>query len=443
MRCRQKVLAQCHRREREHHARRDAAQCAEQLGTTRASAALGVSARTLRHWRHEQQTQEQSLSPRGRVPTRCDIELRNQVVRFLHHVTGPSVALSALRCLFPKVPRCVLANLLTRYRRVWRRRYAPWGFRLTWHHAGRVWAMDHSEAPQPVDGIYPYLFAVRDLASHHQIAWHPVRTVTAEETEPILNELFSQHGAPLVLKSDNGSAFIAADLRKSVHGEGTAQLFSPPRRPSYNGALERSNSTMKKYTHQHAANDGHPLRWTSADLEHSRQLANAISRPWGHHGRTPDEVWQARESISVEERAKFQAELTKQRALALDDLGLANVEQPLSFADQARCDRLAMRRALEELGYLTLERKRCPSKKPKRKSREKLKAALRKMTNESDPIETLASRGQCAHGHASDDQRLAMLAPADRIQADDAQTSGHIEPHHASQQIPPARREWA
>ena len=123
----------------------------------RCACAPGLAERTLRHWRRrvEQQRLRQQRR-RGRPPVRCEAELRNEAIRFLHHVTGPSVGLPALRCLFPQLRRCVLWHLLRRYRRLWRRRYRRCGFRLTWHHAGAVWAMDHSEPLHPVDGVYPY-----------------------------------------------------------------------------------------------------------------------------------------------------------------------------------------------------------------------------------------------------------------------------------------------
>ena len=196
--------------------------------------------------------------------------------------------------------------------------------------------MDHSKAYQPVDGMYPYLFAVRDLASHQQLAWHPVRTVTAEETLPILEALFREHGAPLVVKNDNGSAFIANDLRHAVQREEVAQLFSPPHCPSYNGAVERSNDVMKKYTHHHAVSDGHPHAWKTVDVEHARQLANTISRPWGEHGPTPAEAWQAREPIDAEERGKFQAALAKHRAGGFSSPHRTAVVRVGRFFDQTR-----------------------------------------------------------------------------------------------------------
>ena len=50
-------------------------------------------------------------------------------------------------------------------------------------------------------------------------------------------------------------------------------------------------------------------RWTSADLEQARTLANTISRPWGMTGPTPAEAWHRRQPISRQQRNTFQAHL--------------------------------------------------------------------------------------------------------------------------------------
>jgi transposase InsO family protein len=346
---------------------------------------LGISPRTLRHWKHRRAKGRLfDVCFRGRPPTACSAETRNEVIRFLHRVTGPAVGLPALRALFPKIPRVILEELLCRYRRVWRRRYRVTGFQLTWHHAGAVWAIDFSEAIHPIDGIYPYIFAVRDLASHQQLAWLPVADEKAETILPILRDLFLEHGPPLVLKSDNGSAFIAEATQSAMFEAVVAQLFSPPRRPQYNGALERSNSTHKTYTQQRAAVEGHPYRWTAEDLEHARQLANTISRPWGHTGPTPAEAWQQRSPITHDERKQFQQALSEARIEAANDLGL-DLAASLSISDRARFDRLALSRALQELGYLTKKRVHRPPKKPKRLSREELARRARKHRGDQDP----------------------------------------------------------
>jgi transposase InsO family protein len=335
---------------------------------------FNISPRTLRHWKRRDRQGDFKTRPRGRPPLTVDAATRNQVIRFLHRVTGPSIGLPALRALFPKIPRCILENLLTRYRRVWRRRYRQRGYRLTWRRPGATWAMDHSEASQPVDGIYPYLFAVRDLASHRQLAWAPVRTEQACEALAVLQQLFRLYGPPLVLKSDNGSAFIADLMHDALDEQSVSQLFSPPRRPQYNGALERSNGTLKTYTHQHAVSSGHPFRWTSEDLEHARQLANTISRPWGHRKPTPDECFRDRTPISDEDRRAFQQELDRQRLVAGRDLGLT-LDAELPRNDRARLDRLAISRTLQQLGYLTKTRVCRSPRRPKRKSTDELRRA--------------------------------------------------------------------
>lgn len=338
---------------------------------SQAAASLGISSRTLRHWKKYGAQDGSELCPRGRPPVRCSAESRNAVVRFVHQVTGPAVGLPALQALFPSLPRVILADLLYRYRRVWRRRYRQSGFELQWHHAGAVWAMDFSEAHYPVDGVYPYVFAVRDLASHRQLAWQPVADEKAETVLPILRQLLAEYGPPLVLKSDNGSAFIAETVQSAMLEAVVAQLFSPARRPQYNGALERSNSTHKVYTQQHAALDGHPFRWTSDDLAHAKQLANTISRPWGSTGPTPDEAWQQRSPITDDARRVFQEALGQARIQAAHDLGL-DLTAALSVPDRARLDRMAIARTLEDLGYLTKTRVDRPPRKPKRLTRAQL-----------------------------------------------------------------------
>lgn len=367
--------AQRRRRQEEHQARCAAVRYASDAGARKVSqqeiaGRLGVAPRTLRHWRGQQAIGELAPDWRGRPVLCCPVPERNDVIRFLVNVTGPSIGLPALRAMF-KMRRAVLEDLLVRYRRAWRRRYRRNGYRLTWHHPGRVWAMDFTEPGQPIDGVFPYLFAVRDLASHRQLAWQPVRGQAADDTRPVLSSLYAEHGAPLVMKSDNGSAFIAETTGQRMEEAGVAQLFSPPAHPQYNGQLERSNGVLKTYTDLHAVAEGHPFRLDSEDVAHGLHLANTVSRPWGHEGPSPEEAWQAREAISQEERRHFQACLAAHRTQAAVDLGL-DPTADLDHADRARWDRLALERTVEELGYLTKKPVVRAPKKPKRPSKKKL-----------------------------------------------------------------------
>lgn len=399
-RVRRRALRQSERRRREHQARCLAARCAARYASCRKplskkklskewlAGELGISSRTLRRWCvvevMGQRNPRLNPRPRGRRARACDVVTRNRIIQFLHRVTGPAVGLEPLRALFPQVPRGILADLLRRYRRVWRSRYRLTGFRLRWHHAGTVWAMDHSEACQPIDGIYRYIFAVRDLASGYQLAWRPVLSTKSDEVLSILGELFQIYGSPLILKSDNGSAFISEVVRGAMLEVDVRQLFSPAGRPKYNGALERSNSTLKTYTQQHAVSEGHPFRWTTPDLEHARFLANTISRPRGHRGPTPDEAWLDRPAITPMMRETFAMAYAEQRAKAATSLNL-DPTADLNHTDHSRCDRLALSRTLERLGYLTKTRVDCPPKKPARLTRQALHRALAKDRAIRDP----------------------------------------------------------
>jgi len=390
-----RLQAQWPRREAEHRARLHAIAYAQHLTHSAhrcpaIAARLGLTPRTLRAWRQASASGELQARPRGRPLAACDVPTRNQVIRFLHRVTGPSIGVPALRALFPTVPRCLLEDLLRRYRRVWRRRYLQQGFRLTWHRPGTVWAMDFVQPPYPIDGVFPYLLAVRDLASHCQLAWRPVGGQTAADVLPVLRELFRDHGPPLVLKNDNGSAFVAQVTRAAMRQTPVAQLFSPPRQPQYNGSLERSNGVLQTYTHQQAVSEGHPFRWTCEDVEQARQLANTISRPWGHRGPSPGEAWQQRRPIGDHERAAFLSTWEEQRRRSADDLGIV-LSDSLSTADDDRLNRLALSRTLQDLGYLTMRRVRRPPKKPTRLSREELpRRAETQQPSPSSPAPTAA-----------------------------------------------------
>lgn len=197
------------RRRAERRARRKAAHFAAQLAAqavscTAAADLLQIARPTLCSWREELQASEPLAEPesRGRPCLEVDVATRNEVFQVLRHVTGPAIGLPALQALFADVPRCVLQDILVRYRRVWRRRYAQDGFQLTWHQAGRVWAMDFTQPRQPIDGVFLYLLSIRDLASHCQLAWCPVRGQTAADVLPVLQELFRLYGPPLVIKHE-------------------------------------------------------------------------------------------------------------------------------------------------------------------------------------------------------------------------------------------------
>ena len=260
-----------------------------------------------------------------------------------------------LRRAFPGVARSELAELKAAERQRRCERRAVYTRRLHWHHPGTVWAMDYAEPPTPIDGVYPALFSVRDLASGRQLAWLPVPAATAEHAAAALQSLFLEHGPPLVLKCDNGSPFIAEQTQDLLIAWGVVTLFSPPYTPRYNGACEAGIGGLKMRTHHLAAHHGRPGRWTTEDVEAARRLADEEQYPRRLHGRTAEEVWQERSPPTDEERRRLRDVVELRRQEIRNQRGIPLLEV-LDRARQASLDRRAVRRTLVALGYLSFLR---------------------------------------------------------------------------------------
>lgn len=277
--------------------------------------------------------------------------MRNRALALID-LLGPRVGTPTLLALCPEMARREVQHLLRRYRRAWKRRRRLLVHILHWQRAGSVWAVDFAEPPAAIDGCYPRLLAVRDLASGCQLLWLPVADETEETAMLALESLFRELGPPLVLKSDNGSAFIATEFAAFLQRFGVFQLFSPPYFPRYNGSCEAGIGSMKTRTHHQAARRGRPAHWTCDDVEAARLQANQTARPWGEHGPTPEEAWQGRRPIEPDERVRFAQKLQELEKQSREEQGYAH-DQDLDRTAQAAVDRVALSRALVAFGLLS------------------------------------------------------------------------------------------
>src|SRR5262249_51197209 len=117
--------------------------------------------------------------------------------------------------------------------------------------------------------------------------------------------------------------------------------------------------SLKSRTEHQAARQHHPGEWTWDNLQAARLQANATARPHGLHGPTPDELWAARSTLSPDARALFHACVHRQRQQARAEKNYPT-EGPLPGKDDRALDRIAIRRALVEHGYLLFSRRRLP-----------------------------------------------------------------------------------
>jgi hypothetical protein len=333
---------------------------------TQTSQLLHLSERTLRDWRHDLAHEQLAAHPLGRPIRAASRQQRNEVIDLLDEL-GPGIGLPTLRALFPELARAALADVLRRYRRLWRMLHYQTIHQLHWTAPGRVWALDFHGPRPPIDGRYPDLLAVRDLASGQQLLWLPVADATAARVVEALTILFVEHGAPLVLKSDNGSAFGAEVVQDLLATWGVKTLFSPPHMPRYNGSIEAGIGSLTTRTDLHAARQGHPGFWGWDDTEAARQEANVTARPQGEHGPSPDEAWDRRTPIRDEERQAFARTVVRLQQEEEQAQG-GPPSNPREEQSKRARDRQAIRRALVEHGYLYFRRRRILPPIPRQKA---------------------------------------------------------------------------
>jgi hypothetical protein len=173
-------------------------------------AALGIDRARLRDWQrhHDARVAKGTRAPAlGRKPRECT---EHTWTAMRHHLAlfGPGLGARELRLEFPDASYWDCESAAWMFRRELR-----WFFNrctmtaCTWNVPGSVWAADVWQPDQPVEGCYPYILDVRDLATGYMIESMPLKHCTAALVTGTLERLYRIHGAPLVLKTDNGVEF--------------------------------------------------------------------------------------------------------------------------------------------------------------------------------------------------------------------------------------------
>jgi transposase InsO family protein len=343
-------------REEERRARKRALAFHRAFPNRDASLDLCLSDRTLRDWRESWANDKLHPGSRGRPSKRASSDQRLKMIGILW-VLGVGTGWDVIKTFFPDLSRREARRLLRRVRKLWKHFEREGELALEWPRPGTVWALDFTDAPNSIDGKYPYILDVRDLASGKQLMSLPCEDETEATATAALRALIAQYGAPIVLKSDNGSAFIAHAFRDLLEAHGTTLLYSPPRLPEYNGSCEAGHGSIKTRAHHHAGRRGHAEAWTCDDVEAARLETNATARPRGVSGPTPDEAWNGRRPIEQDERDRFRAALASQVEAERSRRGFSS-ESELGKAEQASVQRAAIARALTNCGLLLFKTRR-------------------------------------------------------------------------------------
>ena len=113
-----------------------------------------------------------------------------------------------------------------------------------WEFPSRPWSRVH------VDFAGPFLgkqFIILVDASTKWLGVGIVASPSSQQAVKFLRSVFSTHGLPDILVSDNGSAFSSSEFEEFVKRNGFRHIRVAPYHPASNGAAERAVQTLKEY----------------------------------------------------------------------------------------------------------------------------------------------------------------------------------------------------
>lgn len=131
-------------------------------------------------------------------------------------------------------------------RKVRRKRHPPPtnGVPVQATHPGHVWTYDfvHDHC---LNGAPLKILTVMDEFTREGLALEVASSLPSSRVIVVLDQLFTTHGAPEFMRSDNGPEFIAVALRGWLAQQHTATLYIDPGCPWQNGYGESFNGTVR------------------------------------------------------------------------------------------------------------------------------------------------------------------------------------------------------
>jgi putative transposase len=109
---------------------------------------------------------------------------------------------------------------------------------------GHVWSYDfvHDKCR---GGAKLKLLCVNDEFTRQCHAIEVAAGLSARDVQKVLTRLFSQHGAPAFLRSDNGPEFVQSDLKAWLQEQKVQTLYIEPGSPWQNGKSESMHGKLR------------------------------------------------------------------------------------------------------------------------------------------------------------------------------------------------------
>ena len=212
----------------------------------RLCASLGLSYASFRRWQHRLEHGQPALSKPGphKVAPLHLAELHVALCHLQHGRQRSRGAGRLYRQYQNQISRRDLQALTETVRRELAHQHQAELRHITWQVPGLVWSLDDAELVRRADHKL-YLHQVQDLASRYKFTPWVGEQVLGETVAVHLEQLFLQHGPPLVLKRDNGSNLNHQAVDEVLARYRVIPLNSPPHYPPYNGGMECAVREMK------------------------------------------------------------------------------------------------------------------------------------------------------------------------------------------------------
>jgi len=191
-----------------------------------------------------------------------------------------------------QISRRDLQEMVEQVRTEHRRQEAALSRRVEWKSPGLIWSMDETELTLGELGtnvgrdIKAYWLQVRDLGSRYQFTPRmELQHVDGEAIARHLETLFNKHGAPLVLKRDNGGNLNHSAVNQVLAAYGVIPLNSPTYYPPYNGGIERAQSEFKSDLCRKLKGGLTPSRWGEDLIPVLEEVSGNVIHELNHQSR--------------------------------------------------------------------------------------------------------------------------------------------------------------
>ena len=152
-----------------------------------------------------------------------------------------------------------------------------------WEWPSKPWTRIHIDHAGPFMGKM-FLIIIDSYSKWLEVA--PVSSADTLQTVAVLRQVFSTHGIPEMIVSDNGAAFTSSDFETFTKRNGIRHLTTTPYHPSTNGLAERAVQIFKQAMRKSQSGD--------LKTKLARFLLHYRTTPHATTGTTPAELLMGR-----------------------------------------------------------------------------------------------------------------------------------------------------